>query len=131
MGLAIRGDVKPRGVEDEPEEAKIGERLAFEDGFEVKLDERLAGHADVVADEPELAAVGDDAPEGALAAVEPFLEKRMGGGAAGAGDAGSAAVERNVDAHEVDRHVVPLVGDGEGLGGGGVVERAGGGGGGE
>ena len=53
----------------------------------------------------------------------------MGGRAGGTGDAGRAAVERHVHADQVDRQVVPLVGDRERLvgGAGGVVERAGGG----
>ena len=135
VGLAVGRHVKTRCVEREPEKPKIGERLALEDGFEVKLHERLPRHAHVVADEPELAAVGDDAPEGALVAIEPFLDERMGGGAGRAGDARGAAVERHVHADQVDRHVVPLVGDRERLAGlvgaGAVVERAGGGRGGE
>ena len=85
--LAVGGNVETGGVEREPEEPEIGERLALEYGLQVKLHERLPRHADVVADEPKLAAVGNDAPERALATVQPFLDERMGCRAAGARDA--------------------------------------------
>ena len=113
VGLAISGNVETGGVEREPEEPKISERLALEHGLQVELHERLSRHADVVADEPELAAIGDDAPEGILAAVQPFLDERMRGRAAGARHARGAAVERHVHADQMDRNVVPLVGDRE------------------
>ena len=50
-------------VADEPEEHEVGVDLAGEHRLEVELEVRLAGERDVVAQDAEHEAVGDDPPQ--------------------------------------------------------------------
>ena len=121
--LAVGGDVEAGGVEDEPEEAEVGKTLSLEDALEVELGKRLPRHAHVVAEESQLAAVGDDGPQGLIAAIQKLLGERVGGRLARAGDATGAAVERNIRSHQVHWQMLPLMGDRVG----GIVDHPGGG----
>jgi hypothetical protein len=67
-------------VGEEPEDFEVGIRLAVEHGLQVELDEGLADEAFVVAQDAELKAVGDDAPQVSGGPIEEFLKQRMGAG---------------------------------------------------
>ena len=124
VGLAVCGNIKPGGVEDQPQQTEIGKRLPLEHPLQVKLHKRLPGHADVVTHQPQLPAVGGDGPERFLSAIDVFLYQRVGGGAAGPCHPRGAPVERNIGPHQMDRQMVPLMGNRKAR----LIDRAGGGG---
>ena len=70
---------EPRPVEETPQEEEVAEALlATEDGIEVEGDVGLSVDGGAFAKEPELAAVGDDAPK-VVGAVEELLHQGVGG----------------------------------------------------
>jgi len=85
----------PRLVAKEPEQDEIGIDLAAHHRLEIKLDPGLAGEADVVAEDAQPAAVGEQGPEPVLGAVEQLLNHAVRRAAAGAGNTGGAPVEVN------------------------------------
>jgi hypothetical protein len=66
-------------VAEEPEESEVGVDLAVHHPGEVDFDVGLAGEALVVAEDAELEAVRDEAPEVAFVAVQELLEEAVGG----------------------------------------------------
>ena len=57
-------------MQQEIQKDEIGADLALHQGFQIEIDVGLAGQTDVVAQDPESVAVGDDAPEMILGTVE-------------------------------------------------------------
>ncbi|MCX7049219.1 MAG: hypothetical protein NTX50_27505 [Candidatus Sumerlaeota bacterium] len=96
---------------EEPEDGEIGVEFAVHHGFEIELDEGLAREADVVAQEAQAQAVGDEPPEAVVVAVEELLHEAVRAGASGAGHAGGALIERHAAPGEMDRGVMPEMGD--------------------
>ena len=106
-------DREAGNVQQPVEQHELAEQLAVKDGFQVELDVGRRGERARVAQQPQLAAVGDHAPQVGLGAVQAFLHQRLRGhGARSAGPLVQVGVPRG----QVHRHVVPAVADREGLG---------------
>ena len=89
-------------VAEEPEELEVGILAAFEHGEEVELDVGLAGEGDVVAQDAEVEAVGDEGPEVVIGAVEELLHHGVRAFLGGALGSGGALVDADACAEEVD-----------------------------
>ncbi len=87
------GSAEAAGVDQQPERGEVGEVLAFEDAAQVGLDIGGAREAGVVAHEAQVRAVGSEAPERAVAGVEPVLQR--GGGRAAAAVVARCALGRS------------------------------------
>ena len=98
-------------VAEEPEELEVGILAALEHGEEVELDVGLAGEGDVVAQDAEVEAVGDEGPEVVVGAVEELLHHGVRAFLGGALGSGGALVDADACAEEVDGDVAPVVGD--------------------
>src|SRR5690606_15597732 len=75
VGRRAAGRPEARAVEQQPEGGKGGGILGLEDLREVGLDKGGAGQGGVVAQKPELPAVGNQAPERPLLLVEVVLQR--------------------------------------------------------
>ena len=74
---------EPAGMDHQPKRGEIGEESLGEDFLEIGLDPCGAGEADIVAHEPERAAVRGDTPKSVFVRVEIFLQELGGRPAAG------------------------------------------------
>ena len=86
LGRAFGFD--PRLVAQQPEQGEVGVDLAVHHRFEVELHVRLAGQAGVVAEDPQPAAVGQEAPEVVVRPVQELLDQAVRAGPAGPGGPG-------------------------------------------
>ena len=77
-GLAAAGRLQARGVGQEPQRGKVGVEFLLEDELEVGFDRGAPGEAGVVAQDAQLRAVGDDAPQAAVLSVEVLLHQAVG-----------------------------------------------------
>ncbi|WP_233225172.1 hypothetical protein [Nocardia sp. MDA0666] len=106
------GDREAGDVQQPIQQDELAEQLAVEDRLQIELDIGRGGQGARVAQQPQLAPVGDQRPQVRLGAVETFLHQRLrwdGTGAAG------ALVEPVLPRDHVDRHMIPPVADVEGL----------------
>ena len=93
---AVRGG-EASGVGGEPEGGEVGVEFFAEDEVEVGFDGGAAGEAGVVAQDAQLRAVGDDAPQAAVFGIEVFLHQAVGRlAAARAAEMGVGGVEAAV-----------------------------------
>ena len=74
---------EPAGMDHQPKRGEIGEEPLVEDFLKVGLDPGGAGEAEIVAHEPERAAVRGDTPKSVFVRVEIFLQELGGRPAAG------------------------------------------------
>jgi hypothetical protein len=115
-GVLVGDALEAAGVREEPEGGEVVEPLAVEDVLEVEADVGRAAERAVVAQQPQLAAVGDDRPEVLRRAVEGVLHEAVRRGGGGASLPGGAGVEAGVPPEEVDQNARrPGVGDRVGL----------------
>ena len=99
-------------VAEQPEQHEVGVQLAVHHRLQVELHVGLPGQGGVVAQQSQHPAIGDDPPEVVVGAIEQLLHQAVRAGTGGTLDAGAAAVQRDVAADQMDRRVVPAVGDG-------------------
>ncbi|CAM5320813.1 hypothetical protein SCANM63S_00615 [Streptomyces canarius] len=105
------GALEAGAVQQAPQEDEVVGAFALEDRLEVELDESGAGERGGLAQQPQLAAVGQDTPQGLVAgAIEVLLNHGLRGLRRHVGGAG---VQRDVPAGEVHGHVRPRVTDRE------------------
>lgn len=100
LGDGVLFDRQAGGVEQAVEQRKVGEEFLRENAVEIELDEGEFDEAGGIAEEADLAAVGDDAVE-VLGEVQVFLHQTVRGHARGVRH-GAAAVEGLEAADEVD-----------------------------
>lgn len=104
LGNGVLFNRQAGGVEQTVEQRKVGEEFLGENAVEVELDEGEFDKAGGIAEEANLAAVGDDAVE-VLGEVEVFLHQTVRGHAGGIRH-GAAAVEGLEAADEVNGQAV-------------------------
>ena len=99
----------------QPQQREVLECLLGEDRLDVELDVGLTGERDVVAQQSQRQAVGDNAPEPLGRAVEEFLHEAVGRLLGGAVNVRGAAIQRYAGPDEMDRAVLPLAEHWKGL----------------
>ncbi len=92
----------------QPQQREVLVGLARHDRLEVELDVGLARERDVVAQQPQRKAVGDDAPQAFGGAVEQLLDEAVRGLLGGAAHPGGAPIERHAGTNKVNRRMLIL-----------------------
>ena len=106
------GAFEAGAVAAQPQQREVREGVAVKDLRKVELDVGLAGERCVVAQQAQHFAVGDDAPQVRVGAVEELLQQAVGGSLRGARQPGGESVDRGSPAHEMQRHPpAPFVAD--------------------
>ena len=95
----------------QPQHDEVSIDFVFHHAFEIELDKGLSGQADVITQNPQPQTVGDKTPEMVVTAIQELLHQAVRTGASRSGHACGAAVEVQAVANQVDRTVVPEVGN--------------------
>ena len=96
-------------VAEHVQQREVGEALALEERLEVNAEVALPGEAVMVAQEPQLAAVRDQAPQVVVGPIQEVLDQAMRAHPCGAGHLLGAVVQRHACAEEMDGHAAPAV----------------------